>query len=163
MKRLIAFTDVSCRIGSTGFSMLLTLALLGLVLAAVITRYLLESPMKGGDEIGGYLLAAITFIGLAHTWKIGGHVRIDTIITRLPAKVRNWLRLVTLTMATVFVPVVIWSTYSLVAYSSSHHVRSFTPLRVPLEWPQMTFLLGSVIFFLVVFADLVKAIRTLRT
>ena len=57
-----------------------------MLLVEVLTRYILRSPLSIAEEMGGYLLVSITFMGLAYTWKEKGHVRVTLIFSRLPEK-----------------------------------------------------------------------------
>ncbi len=163
MKRIVHIIQVITNVGSGHFSAWLIFVLMCLVLVEVLTRYVIRSPLIIADEIGAYMLIAITFIGLAFTWKERGHVRIEIVVSRLPTKVRNWLRLTTLILATVFVLVLIYAGYDLVAYSGSHGVRSGSWLRIPLQWPQMVLVIGVVLLLFQLIVELVKAKEALGT
>src|SRR3990172_6113109 len=45
-----------------------------LIAAGVFSRRVLGSPLLSVDEVSGYLLLAIVFLGLAPTMKAGGHI-----------------------------------------------------------------------------------------
>ncbi|MBI4186857.1 MAG: TRAP transporter small permease [Chloroflexi bacterium] len=141
----------------------LVLIMMVMVVVEVITRYLLRSPLMIADEFGGYMLVAVAIIGLAYTWKEKGHIRIDVLTTRLPARARSWLRLVTLVAATAFVPLLIKASFDLWYFSHSRGLKSNTVLLTPLEWPRLVLLVGSILLFLVLIVDLVQAITILRT
>ena len=66
--------------------------LMVMVLVEVLTRYVLQSPLSIADEMGGYLLVSITFVGLAYTWKEKGHVRVELLINKINPKniVKNY-------------------------------------------------------------------------
>ncbi|HXH03499.1 MAG TPA: TRAP transporter small permease [Candidatus Competibacteraceae bacterium] len=44
-------------------------------------------------EFAGYFLAASSFLGLAYTLRLGGHIRVNLVLGRLPAGVRRRLEL----------------------------------------------------------------------
>lgn len=133
-----------------------------MILIAVVSRYIMRSPLMIADEFGGYMVVAITMIGLAYTWREGGHIRIGSLIVRLPIKVRSWLRLITLIAATAFVPILVKASFELWAFSHSRELRSNSTLLTPLHWPRLVLLIGSILLFLVLVVDLVQAIKTLR-
>ncbi len=141
----------------------LIFSMMVLVVVEVVTRYILRSPLMIADEFGGYMLVGVAIIGLAYTWKERGHIRIEVIVSRLPSKVRSWFRLVTLIAATAFVPILIKASFELWAFSHSRGLRSETVLLTPLEWPRLILLVGSILLLLVLIAELVQAIKTIRT
>jgi TRAP-type C4-dicarboxylate transport system permease small subunit len=76
------------------FLMLLGMAILMTV--GALLRYVFNSPLAFADEVSGYLLLGITFLGLSYAQKGGAHIRIDTILKLLPLKIQvvltkvNW-------------------------------------------------------------------------
>ena len=161
MKRMSRLADLMSN-GSGLVAGWLGIILMGLVLVEVITRYILQSPLTIADEVGAYMLVAITFLGLAYTWKEKGHVRIEVVVTRLPLRLRKRLRIVTLIMATGFVPLLIWASCKLVIYSSDFGVRSSASLRTPLAWPQSVLIIGGLFILLQLIVDLAKAIKAVK-
>jgi len=127
-----------------------------LILVEVLTRYILHSPLGVSDEMGGYILVAITFIGLAYTWKEDGHVRIELLIGRLPNKVKKRIRLITLILATGFTIPLMKASYDLLNDSLLFASRSGSWLRTPLVYPQTILLIGSILIFLQLVAELIK-------
>ena len=132
--------------------------LMVMLLAEVLTRYILRSPLSIADEMGGYLLVAITFMGLAYTWKEKGHVRVSLLISRLPDKFGRQLRFITLILATVFTLPLIKACYDLISDSLLFESRSGSWLRTPLAYPQTILLIGAIMLFLQLVAEIIKAI-----
>ena len=127
------------------------------LLAEVLTRYILRSPLSIADEMGGYLLVSITFMGLAYTWKERGHVRVTLLINRLPDRVTQLLRYITLILATVFTIPLIKACYDLISDSLLFESRSGSWLRTPLAYPQTILLIGAIMLFLQLVAEIIKA------
>ena len=127
-----------------------------MLLAEVLTRYILRSPLSIADEMGGYLLVSITFMGLAYTWKEKGHVRVSLLINRLPVKFARLLRLVTLILAAAFTVPLIKACYDLILDSLLFESRSGSWLRTPLVYPQTILLIGAVMLFLQLIAEIIK-------
>jgi len=131
--------------------------LMVLLLAEVLTRYILRSPLSIADEMGGYLLVSITFMGLAYTWKEKGHVRVSLLISRLPDKFAHLLRFITLILATLFTIPLMKACYDLIADSLLFESRSGSWLRTPLAYPQTILLIGAIMLFLQLVAEIIKA------
>lgn len=102
----------------------------------------------GADEISGYVLA----IGSA--WAFGyclldrGHIRIDSIYVRLPARARSVLDVTAVFVFTAFMAFVTWHAWGVLDQSWSVGARSISPLATPLVIPQAVWLVGllSVLF-----------------
>jgi TRAP-type C4-dicarboxylate transport system permease small subunit len=131
--------------------------LMVLLLVEVLTRYILHSPLSIADEMGGYLLVAITFMGLAYTWKEKGHVRVSLLISRLPDRFAHLLRFITLILATLFTLPLIKACYDLILDSLLFESRSGSWLRTPLAYPQTVLLIGAIMLFLQLVAEIIKA------
>ena len=131
--------------------------LMVMLLVEVLTRYILRSPLSIADEMGGYLLVAITFMGLAYTWKEKGHVRVSLLVSRLPQKFAHLLRFITLILATVFTLPLMKACYDLISDSILFESRSGSWLRTPLAYPQTILLIGAVLLFLQLVAEIIKA------
>ena len=140
----------------------LLMVLMFMILIEVLTRYILQSPLSIAEEYGGYMLVAITFVGLGYTWKERGHVRVEWVINALSLKVQSWLRLITLIMATAFALIMIKASYDLVSYSYLFGTRSGSWLRTPLIWPQIVLIIGAVLLFIQLIAELIRAVGNLK-
>jgi len=131
--------------------------LMVMLLVEVLTRYILRSPLSIAEEMGGYLLVAITFMGLAYTWKEKGHVRVSLLISRLPHKFAHLLRFITLILAPLFTIPLIKACYDLISDSLLFESRSGSWLRTPLAYPQTILLIGAIMLFLQLVAEIIKA------
>jgi TRAP-type C4-dicarboxylate transport system permease small subunit len=60
-------------------------------------------------EVAGLCLAASTFFGLAHTYRHGGHVRINLLVDRLPAGTRRAVELGLCALGTAVVTFLAWN------------------------------------------------------
>ena len=166
MKRIANIIETVSLMISGYFTGWLVFIFMFLVLAEVVSRYILRSPLILADEIGGYLVVAVTFIGLAYTGKAKGHIRIEVLVSRLPVKIRNWLRLFTLVMAVAFMPILTKAAYELITYSATRGTRgqlSGTWLAVPQQWPQTVMLIGVILLTFQLVVEIGRAIHTIRT
>ena len=137
--------------------------LMVMLLLEVLTRYILKSPLSIAEEMGGYLLVSITFMGLAYTWKEKGHVRVTLIFSRLPEKIARPIRFVTLILATAFTLPLIKACYDLLADSLLFESRSGSWLRTPLVYPQTILLIGAILICLQLLVEIIKTIMALKS
>jgi TRAP-type transport system small permease protein len=136
--------------------------LMCLVLVDVATRYLLQNPLSIAEEYGAYMLVAITCLGLAYTWKEKTHVRIEVLVDKLPLRAQRVLRLITLALAFLFTLFMVPASYQLVSFSFMFGTRSGGWLRTPIAWPQITILIGAILLFFQLIAEIIKAITALH-
>ena len=141
---------------------LVLLAIVGLSMAEVVSRYVLRNPLILADEFGGYALVAITFLGLAYCAQERGHIRITFIVERMSALNAGRMRVVTLALAFVFVAIAAWVSWQFLGDSFTRNMRSNSLLSTPLKWPQMVMPVGFTLFALVLLAQLIKAVEDLR-
>jgi len=110
-------------------------------------------------EISGYGLVTIIFLGLAYTMKVGKHIEITVITSRLPPGSRRWLRVATSTIALAFLGWLFWFTLRYALRSLDLGSVSMTPLRVAL-WPiQMLLPIGLTLLALAILFDIVRTVR----
>ena len=161
MRRLGRVIEGIVNIGGY-FSGWLVAVMMVLILYEVFMRYVLNQPPMVADEFSGYILVALTFLGAAYTWKERGHVRIELLVRKLPDKAQVWLRLITVIMAAVFALLLIEASYELVSDSYIFGRRSGSWLRTPLLWPQLVLIIGSVLLFVQLITEVIKALGNLK-
>ncbi|MBW2660174.1 MAG: TRAP transporter small permease [Deltaproteobacteria bacterium] len=162
MRKLVYIIEKITNIVSGHIPAWTVFLLMVMVLLEVITRYLLNAPLSIADELGGYMLVGITFVGLAYTWKERGHVSVEIVTNILPSRVRQWLRFFTLILATIFCWPLIAGSFELLQDSILFGSRSGSWMRTPLVYPQSLLLIGSVLLFLQLIAEIIKAIFALK-
>lgn len=157
LKKIVQVIETITNVLSGHLQAWLIFGLMVMLLIEVLTRYLLQSPLSLAEELGGYMLVAITFMGLAYTWKEKGHVRVELLISRFPEKARQRIRFITLIAATIFTIPLIKACYDLLLDSILFSSRSGGWLRTPLVYPQTILIIGSVLLFLQLLAEIIKA------
>ena len=133
-----------------------------MVAVEVFMRYVLKNPPMVADEFSAYMLVALSYLGLAITWRRGGHVRITLLVRRLPVKLAGWLRLVVLIIIFIFMAAITQSAFSMVVYAYEINLRSDTWLTFPLIWPQLTVFIGFLMLTLILPGDIVKVYRKIQ-
>ena len=139
----------------------LVLVIVALITYDVAMRYFFNEPQLFVDELASFLEVVVIFGGLAHTFRTGGHVRVDLVTAHLPGRARAWLRLAGLALGIMFLAVVIWPTVesSLTAY---RYGRVSAVMLYPL-WPTMLIIpLGLALLGLVMIVALAGQLRALR-
>jgi TRAP-type C4-dicarboxylate transport system permease small subunit len=134
-----------------------------LVVVEVFTRYVLDRPLMVADEVSAYMLVALSFLGLAYTWRQGGHVRITILVSRLPGKAAAWVRLIGLIMTFIFMIELDRAAYKMIVYALQINLRSSTWLMFPLFWPQLTVFIGFVLLTLLLVIDIFRTGVKIRT
>ncbi len=126
-------------------------AVAGLALLICIdigARSMLRVSVQGSDEIGGYVLAMVGSLGLAHTLLQKGHPRVDLgfrLIPRILHAPLHVLALVTITAMALFMTVQAWGE---LGKSLTFGAVTNTPLQTPLWVPQGLWVAGFAFFAL---------------
>jgi TRAP-type transport system small permease protein len=154
-----AVGKVSYGAGYLGGLVLVAIVLLTMV--EVVSRYVLRNPLILSDELGGYALVAISFLGMAYCARDKTHIRITFLVERASPRSAGWIRIVTLALGLVFVSVAAWVSWQFLADSFARNMRSNSMLMLPLKWPQMAMPIGFSLFALVVLGQLAKALQDL--
>ena len=109
-------------------------------------RSLLRVSVQGSDEIGGYVLALVGSLGLAHTLLQKAHPRIDLGIRRLPLRPRAALHVLAMATIAAMGAFMAWHAFGELSQSLTFGAVTNTPLQTPLWVPQGLWLLGTVFF-----------------
>ena len=144
--------------GLGGLGKVAIVAMLILVAGDVFYRYALNSPLLFGEEVAGYLAAAVGFLGAAETLRQRRHVRIEFLLNAVSGKWRGWLDVATHLIGVIALVVFFW-------HSSVFFDRVFTRgtvapsiLATPLWIPQTTMLIGMTAFLFQLVVDTAHAI-----
>jgi TRAP-type C4-dicarboxylate transport system permease small subunit len=155
MRRLVDFLAIL-----TGWALLAYCFMVGF---EIVGRRYFGFSLQGVDEIGGYLMAALTATGLSFALHGGAHVRIDLLLRRLPTRVAMWLNVASMLSLLGFALFFLGRAWVVLDQSYSMWAVSPTPLRVPLIYPQAVWaaaiLLFAVAAFMLTFRALQHALR----
>ncbi len=133
-----------------------------LVVVEVFWRYVLRQPLMVADEFSAYMLVAVSYLGMAYTWRQGGHVRVTVLVSRLPPRAAGWLRFIGLILVFIFMIELDRVSYKMIAYALQINLRSSTWLMFPLFWPQLAVFIGFVLLTFLVVIDIAKTFVKLR-
>lgn len=133
-----------------------------LVVVDVFMRYVMRQPLMISDEFSAYMVVALSYLGLAYTWRQKGHVRIEILVSRFSSRAYSWVRLLGMIVTFIFMIELDRAAYKMVAYALQINLRSSTWLTFPLFWPQLTVFLGFIMLTLLLAVDIVRAIDRVR-
>lgn len=141
-------------------------ALAAVCLAAICVMMLAQALgrevgvlVRGADDIVAWLAAATAYFALGHTFRHGELVRVGLWLDMLGARARWFAELASLGIATLFVGYMVWAVTRFV-YQSWHFDEVAQGLiRLPIWIPQMSLVLGVIIFFIAVLDELIAVIR----
>ena len=134
-----------------------------LVTVEVILRKFFNVSIGGADEISGYAFAIATSLGFAFALFERAHIRVDALFVVLPRAARLALSFFGLALLIGFAAVIGIQAFSLVSDTLEFGSRSITPLRTPLAWPQIPWLIGWAFFIfcgIVLFIGALYAVLT---
>ncbi|MDP2931297.1 MAG: TRAP transporter small permease [Chloroflexota bacterium] len=140
----------------------LIIAMMCLMLYEVFMRYVVNRPPALADEISAYMLVMLAYIGVAYAWREGVHIRVSTLVERLPRKPANILRSITLFLALIFTIALSVASYTLVTRGFETGIRSSSSLRVLLAWIQLSIVIGYCLLCIMIAADIVKAFAEIK-
>jgi len=125
-----------------------------LIVIDLLMRKWIGWSIGGSDEIAGYVLAIVSAWAFPITLLRRSHIRVDVIYSHLSRRARIGLDLFALLCMGVFVAVLTYHAWQVLADSISFNAVSNTPLQVPQWIPQSLWFAGYV-FFLVTIVVLI--------
>lgn len=137
---------------------LAVLAIFVLMILASVGRYAGWRVSWVADVVS-WLCAASAFFAMAHAFKHGDFVRVTLLLEKLPPRVVRVLEIVSLSIASLAIGYLAWW-----AIRFTHESWAFNDIAgnmVPIAiWiPQMSFVLGAVLFAVAVLDELVIVLR----
>jgi TRAP-type C4-dicarboxylate transport system permease small subunit len=108
--------------------------------------------LPAGDDFTSWCMAAMAFLGLAHTFRSGEMIRVGLLIDNLAGRTRHLIELAALVIGTGFVGFFAWHAVRMNYDSWRFHDMSQGVIAVPLWLPQLGYSTGLVIL-LIAFVD----------
>jgi TRAP-type C4-dicarboxylate transport system permease small subunit len=118
--------------------------------------------VKSGDDITSWCMAAMAFLGLAHTFKSGEMIRVGLLTERLKGRAKWLAEVFALAMAALFIGYFAWFAVDLVLTSWRLNDTSTGVLVVPLWIPQLGFTAGLAILFIAIVDELARVVVGLK-
>jgi TRAP-type C4-dicarboxylate transport system permease small subunit len=108
--------------------------------------------LPAGDDFVSWCMAALAFLGLAHTFRRGELIRVGLLIDRLSGRPRWVMEMVALVIGCAFTGFFAWHAVWMAYYSWQFNDMAQGVLAIPLWIPQLGYSGGLVILF-IAFAD----------
>jgi TRAP-type C4-dicarboxylate transport system permease small subunit len=161
MKKIINLID-----GISGFSgwaagIMMAVAL-ALTVAEIVTRTGLGKTLYIADEYSGYLMAMLTFCGLAFTLRERGHIRMMMLPHFIKGRRRVIFNMVCYVVGIIFSVAFTWFTWVFFWDSVISGSRSMQLSETYLAVPQFFMPLGALLMTLQFLSEFLKAIAILQ-
>jgi TRAP-type C4-dicarboxylate transport system permease small subunit len=115
--------------------------------------------LRGADDIVAWLCAACAFLALGHTFRRGELVRVGIVIDYLPPRVRRPVGIGALGIAVAFVAYMAYAVVRFVYESWVFEEVAQGLIQIPIWIPQMSFVLGVLVFLVAVVDEFVVLVR----
>ena len=145
-------------LGAGWLAGLFLIAILLLMMALSIGREI-GINVKSGDDITAWCMAAMAFLGLAHTFKSGEMIRVGLLTDKLTGRAKHAAEIFALIMGAIITGYFAWQVVAMTYVSWQINDMSTGVLVVPLWIPQTGFAAGLVILWIAVMDELVHVLR----
>ncbi len=115
--------------------------------------------IPAGDDIVAWCLVAMSFLGLAHTFKRGEMIRVGLLLERLPPAGRHAMEIVALTIGGAFIAYFAWYAAQMTYDSFRFNDMAQGVLAMPLWIPQLGYSGGLIILLIAVVDELVHVLK----
>lgn len=128
----------------------------------VVSRALFNSPSLITDEITGYLLVFVAFMGAAEALRAGRHIGVDILTSKLSRHARLRLKLVAAVLSLGFLTVFWWHAVVMVYNSYIRNVTVPSSLLTPVWIPQVFIPIGMTLLILQMVVEIAKTTSEIR-
>jgi len=115
--------------------------------------------IPAGDDLASWSMAAMAFLGLAHTFRSGEMIRVGLITDRLRGRSRWWFEMFSLVIGVGFIGFFAWHAVQLTYDSWRFNDMSQGVVAIPLWIPQTGYAAGLVILFIAFVDEFVHVLR----
>lgn len=114
--------------------------------------------IPAGDDFAAWSMAAMAFLGLAHTFKSGEMIRVGLLIDRFSGRKRQVIEIAALLIGIVFVGYFAWHAYNFTYYSWLTNEVATGVVPLPVWIPQLGYSGGLVILTIAMVDELVHVL-----
>ena len=127
-------------------------------------RYFFSHPLSGVIEYNGMLVAVLTFLGLANTQAMKGHIEVTSVTLNLSPKAQSVMKIVALTVSMIFVALMIYTTFqeAMHSYRIKEYDWGVIGQTVYIWWAKFAIPIGLSILFLQYILDLLSNFTNIR-
>ena len=150
-KPILWMSSAGGYIGAIGIVIIMLLILIDITLRSSVGKSIMVA-----EELGGYLLVAVSFLGLAYTLRMGRHVSVRILTHRISLQTRYILHLITTMLSIGVIGIGVRQTCVLTLNSYKDGVISLGILHTPQYIPQIVMVIGMLLFGLQAISELLK-------
>ena len=140
---------------SGALSAVLLVCIAILVVGQIVARTM-GMMIPSSDDLAAFCMAGSVFLGLAYTLEQGGHIRVELLLDRLPARIRKGTEIIAEFVMLLLVSHISWYSVNLVVKSILIHDVTNGVLPIPLCIPQSTMVVGTILLWLAIAKRIVK-------
>jgi len=133
---------------------LLFLMVLIMFLSILIRQF--GGLLVGSEDIATFSMVGLAFLGLPSVYRAGMHIRVETVIARVPEAFQKWMNIFCVTLAIAICLVLSYFSAVLVLDSWRYGDTSYGLLSIPLWIPQLPIPVGLILLSLALLDDLVQ-------
>ncbi|MCW5692164.1 MAG: TRAP transporter small permease [Pseudolabrys sp.] len=115
--------------------------------------------IPAGDDFASWCMAAMAFLGLAHTFKKGEMIRVGLVVEKVTGKKRWAVEMLALGIATVFTLYFAWYAVRMTYDSFRFNDMSTGVISVPLWIPQLGYCAGLIILSIALIDEMIHVLR----
>jgi TRAP-type C4-dicarboxylate transport system permease small subunit len=133
-----------------------------LVLAEVLARNIFQYGLPFTVEYSEYAIPVIGLVGAAYTLHMGGHVKVEILLDKLPQTAKTWLTLIGNLVGLGLMALLAQQSFTMAFSNIETNALVLYPTLTPLGYPQLIMGFGFSLFSLQLFFELVKNALNLR-
>lgn len=132
-----------------------------LMLSLAVGRTL-NINVASGDDFAAWSMAAMAFLGLAHTFKSGEMIRVGLLLERFKGRTKTAIELFCLSVTLAYLVYFTWHVWTFVRFSYITNDLSTGVVPVPMWIPQTGFLAGLALLAIAVLDEIFIVLKTGR-
>lgn len=160
MKRIVNAIDRISGFGGWTAGVMMVLAL-AIGISEIVARYVFGKTLYIADEYSGYLMAMLTFLGLAYTLRERGHIRMMFLVHFLKGRTRTIFNMGCMLVGIIFCAGLAWFTGEFFWDSVVNRTQSMQITETYLAIPQAFLPIGSFFLLLQFLAEFLKGLAVL--
>ena len=137
-------------------------AMMFLVTADVLGRYLFNRPIHGTTEITEFMMVGLLYFTLAHTQADKAHIRVEMFISHLSPRTQLILEMIAYLLGFILFALITWQGILSAAKAWQVWETTFGLILFPLFPAKVLIPIGSFLFSLRLLLDFVGGLKNLR-
>jgi len=136
-------------------------ATLLMILLSIVVR-IVGFYLPGIDAYAGYFIAASFFMSMAETFHRNEHIRVSILINNIKEPYKKYFDIFAMLAALFIIGYITFFSAKMVYFSYKFHDVSQLPDATPLWIPQLSFVLGMLVFFIAICERLIKTFKGVK-